>query len=103
MSIKEYLIELLKEYDIPKELVSRYAEILQARAMKFYVEQNLDQSVVDEDLYNGEDFDCSCSQEDADKDMHNPKCQFITDPYPNLDYSETEMKEWIEKEKKFLN
>lgn len=91
-------IALKKEgYVIPRSIRKRYSELLVARAVRFYIESNLDSSTVDEDLYNGEDFDCGCSQEEADKNKHRAACQYSNkNLYPNLEYSEKHQREWIE-------
>lgn len=82
----------LKDYSVPKKLLDRYSNLLLARAVRFYIEGNLDEAVVQEDLYNGEDFDCGCTQTEADRNRHNPKCEYRISPYPNLAYSEKENK-----------
>jgi hypothetical protein len=89
-------IALQKNYPgIPSSIRKRYSELLVARAVKFYIESDLDVGVVEEDLYHGEDFDCTCSQEDAHNDKHQALCQYAGGRnYVNLDYSEQEMNEW---------
>jgi hypothetical protein len=61
---------------IPSKLRKRYAEMLTARAVRFYIEGNLDSVVVSEDLYHGEDFSCDCSQSNADRNRHNASCEY---------------------------
>ena len=80
-------IALQNNWKIPSKIRKRYSEILVARAIRFYVENELDSGVVDEDLYNYQDFDCICTQEEANRNVHNPKCEAKSHPYPNLDYS----------------
>ena len=87
-------IALQKDYNIKSSLRKKYSDMLVSRAVRFYIETNLDKSVVEEDLYNYEDFDCSCTQEDADRNKHQLRCDAISDPYPNLSYSIEHEKEW---------
>ena len=82
------LDNFLKPYCSDAILRKRYAAMLRERALRFYLERNFDSAVAEEDLYNGEDFDCSCTQEDADNNRHNEKCEFVKHPYQNLTYSE---------------
>lgn len=89
-------IALQKGYKIPRSIRKRYTELLVARAVRFYIEGNLDAAVIDEDLYNGEDFDCICSQADADKNKHCVGCEYSKKDYPNLKYSENKQREWLE-------
>lgn len=85
--------ELDKKYHF---IVKRYAKVLTARAIRFYFDSNFDSGVINEDLYNGEDFDCSCSQEDADKSKHKKKCIYYGGKnFVNLKYSEDENKKWL--------
>jgi hypothetical protein len=72
-------IELTLDINYPhvrKELgeyqFHRYGNVLATRAVKFYIENELDSEVVAEDLY-GEDGE-----------------------YPNLDYSEEQTVKWVE-------
>jgi len=87
-------ISLQNHFIKPVSLRKKYAEILVARAVRFYIENELDSMVINEDLYNGEDFDCSCSQEEADNNIHNPNCEFIKNPYPNLTFAEKHERNW---------
>lgn len=92
-SFKKYLVE---NYSVDKKILDRYADMLIARAVEFYIDSNLDGCTVDEDLYQGDDFDCDCSQEDADDGHHVGKCEY-TDPdhYPNIEDSEKTLKEFF--------
>lgn len=73
------------DYSISRKTRKRYAEMLVARAVRFYIQNNLDQLVVSEDLYRGDDFDCGCSQESADTGRHESLCEYSKkDWYPNL-------------------
>lgn len=78
----------LSDYEIKKGLKERYAKMLVARAVRFYIENHLDGSVVAEDLYNYEDFDCDCDQDHADKGTHFKDCIALKEPYPNITNSE---------------
>ena len=90
----ETILQINYPSSISRNIRKRYCELLVARAVRFYIVNNLDRSVVNEDLYNGEDFDCSCSQGDADKGKHQSTCEFIKYPYPHLSFSENEEKKY---------
>ena len=46
--VKQWLIE---NYSIPNVIAKRYAPLLIVRAIRFYLENELDNSIVSEDLY----------------------------------------------------
>lgn len=65
--MRKSLEAILKaDYGVKGELLKRYADILTNRAIRFYMDSNLDAGVVEEDMYT----------EDGGKTR------------PNLDYSE---------------
>ena len=68
---------------IPSSTRKRYAELLVARAVRFYIENELDGGVVEEDLYNYEDEYAENMRQDRKNN-----------PYPNLEYGEREEKNW---------
>ena len=61
---KKVLDEYLKEYCSSPTLRKRWAKLIEQRALRFYIEDRLDEGVAEEDLY------------------------FEDKKYPNLDYSE---------------
>lgn len=70
----EYLVQhLMIVYQIPVETAVRYAKVLQNRAIRFYINGQLDESVIAEDLSNG-----------------------------NLKYNEAGDREWLQKESETL-
>lgn len=107
MLAPQRVMEIALQTDYPgisSKLRKRYADLLVARAVRFYIDGQLDDLVVQEDLYCGEDFDCSCSQEDADRNKHQAKCEYSNPltKYVNLDYSEKGETQWQREQTKTL-
>jgi len=58
--------------EIPQGLRERYANLLVNRAVRFFIENNLDRSVVDEDLADGaSDTEYYSLPEGGKTDLHN--------------------------------
>lgn len=50
----EYLVQyLMIVYHLPVDTAVRYAKVLQNRAIRHYINSQLDESVIEEDLHNG--------------------------------------------------
>lgn len=64
-----------KEYadnqGLPPEVHQRWAKMLEARAVRFYIENHLDQGVADEDLYQGDGNEDSTGEFDPNQPLPN--------------------------------
>lgn len=91
---QQYLTQyLIVEYGVKPILAPRYARMLVNRAVRFYIDGHLDQSTVAEDLYQGDDFSCDCTQEQANIGIHGKGCEYSDqNHFPNLEFSESEDK-----------
>jgi hypothetical protein len=91
-------IALKNYHNIKNSVRKRYAEMLVARAVRFYIENELDDYVVEDDLYmfcknceneveiiNGKP-NCEC--------IYSPSCGKIIIEYSNLEDSEKEESQW---------
>lgn len=91
-------IALQKYHTIKSSVRKRYAEMLVARAVRFYIENELDDYVVEDDLYT---FCKNCGNE-ADIINRKPNCACIDSPscgktvieYSNLENSEKGESQW---------
>ena len=83
---KKQLDQILSGYCSNKKLRKRWAKNLVQRAIRFYVEGQLDRNVADEDLLDCtfEESNCSCLG-----DKHDKGCKYYGKvDYCNLKYSE---------------
>lgn len=84
---KEVIALKLSDYSVPKELRLKYAEMLVSRAVRFYIENHLDSSVVEEDLIPfcktcGDEISSDFRHVQEEETDHKAKVE-----YCNLDYS----------------
>lgn len=81
-TMQTYLTDAYGE-SIPKNVRERYAKLLVARAVRFYIEGTLDQPTVDEDMY-----------EDEEEATMRVNTRAVAE-YPNLDHSEVHEQQFI--------
>ena len=98
-------IALQKYYFIKSSVRKRYADMLVARAVRFYIENELDNYVVEDDLYM---FCKNCGNEvdivDGKPNCENTypaSCKETVIEYSNLEHSEKEESQWQRELKKF--